>query len=348
MASFRETIQKVRQHTPKEAARKVLRRAFGENYYSAQSVRIIREHDARWPTTPVNDDKDLVSLHRDGFVKLGNLGIDVNRLSSRSESAFDQVPQDRPDLNHVTINDPFLFDGTTLRILANQRVNSIVRSYLGDDATFDFAELFRSPACSETVRISGLWHHDRVGHRLLLWVLLNDLDERGRATIYATGSHHRELEANTFASTRLADDFVDRNYPVRARMTGKRGDCILTDTHGIHRAVYERGMLHRDVLMVAYSSYAKSQALASSPLDFPIGPHYARFPKHFDPAGTLVRRERLKTVGGGFEYVGNPGRDKPRVSTLYDGYVDAEVDPEYATRTATRATESRAQSVAPS
>lgn len=315
-------FEQLRQHSPKEIATKLLVRGFGETLLAAQSARLIREHDARWPTVPVNDDPDLVSLHRDGFVKLGSLGIDVDALASRAEQAFDTIPQDRPDLNHLILRDAFLLHPTALEILASPRVNAIVRGYLGDDAAFDFADLFRSPECSEDARVSGLWHHDRVGHRLLLWVLLNDLEEGGRATIYSPGSHHRVMDENSFAGSRYTEAYVDANYPQRARMTGKRGEAILTDTHGIHRAVYERGAGRRDVLMVAFSSYAKSQALASSPLLLPFGPHWTRFPASFDGQGTLVRRERLRRVGSFVEYAGNPGRDKPAQGSRHAIYVE--------------------------
>jgi hypothetical protein len=289
--------------------------AFGDNVYASASLRVINDYDAHWPTAPRADDPDLVRLHRDGYVNLGNLGIDVAGCAERAGRVFDRCPRSDSSIVKILIDHPFLFDPLPLAYLKSERVNKIVRWYLGDDATFDDAQLSRLPDASSNPTISGLWHHDGVGHVLYLWVLLHDLDERGRATWYATGSHHRSLLDNRLSRSRSTDAEVRSTYPNIIRCTGKRGDAFLTDAHGWHRATFEPGSTRRDSLYLAFSSHAKARALRHPLMNHGIGIVDELFPGDFDPAGTLLRRERLTRDGPYLKYTGY-GRAPARSSDI--------------------------------
>ena len=288
--------------------------AFQNNIYAVASQRIINRHDNHWPTVPRSDDPDLATLHRDGHVNLGNLGVDVAPLSNAFREVVDRHPQDDPDLNKINVEHPFMFHPLTLGYLRIQRLNRLIVAYLGDDATFDEVQLFRTPDCSSAGNLSsGQWHHDGNGHVLLMWVLLSDVDESCRATWYATGSHHRTLTNNQFSKSRYSDAQVRGDYPRVVQLLGNRGDVLLMDPHGYHRAAFEKGR-RRDVLYLGFSSYSKGVALSVPGMNHGVGVIDDWFPSDFDPAKTLVRRERLFKEADHLLYRGHGGREPLRAS----------------------------------
>jgi hypothetical protein len=154
--------------------------------------------------------------------------------------------------------------------------------------------LWRVGRISQTVKVSGLWHHDWCGRRLKLFVLLNDQTAEDRPTWYAAGSHRVLLKWAEYAFSRYHDDFVQSNFPI-VPLVGKRGDAILFDTHGFHRATYEAGAGQRDAIAYEYSSYGKSRLLR--PRGYQIGLGGDRFPHAFDVKGTLLRADQLSSDG---------------------------------------------------
>ena len=316
MFSLSRVADALRRATPGELLRTAQAAAFGDNLYASASLRIINEHDAHWPTAPRANDPDLLRLHRDGYVNLGNLGIDVEACAERAASVFDRCPRRDPSLVKMIVERPLLLHPTPLEYLRHPRLNRIVLDYLGDDATFDTIDVCRLPQTSSNAVISGLWHHDGSGHVLNLWVLLHDLDERGRATWYAPGSHHRTLDDNRFSRSRRSEADLRAEYPDVIRFVGKRGDAFLVDPHGWHRATFEAGSTKRDTLYFSYSSYAKAFALRHPLMNRGIGIVDELLPADFEPTGTLVRRERLVRDGSFLRYRGHGGRQPARSSQV--------------------------------
>jgi hypothetical protein len=304
MMSLDRIVTAVRRRPLKHFVRLAQTWAFGDNLYAAAALRIISEHDARRPTAPTNTDPFLTTLHDRGFVNLGNVGIDVSPFGEKAARVFDAQPQSDPHLNKISIRYPACFDETAIAFLRSESINAIVRAYLGDDATVDEVQLFRTPNCSADNGISGQWHHDGVGHVLLLWVLLHDLDDDSRATWYAVGSHQRTISSVKMSESRSTDEDIERTGCPKARLTGRKGDAILMDPHGFHRATFNAGAKQRDVLYVGYSSYAKAIALKNPIMNHGVGIVDDRFPADFDPSGTLVRRERLVRKGTYTQYAG--------------------------------------------
>ncbi len=310
--SIRSIIGKWRKRSVSDVLRIAGTRAFQNNVYAFASRWIINEHDARLPTMPRGEDQAVASRHANGFVNLGNLGIDVDGLASAFSARVDECPQDNPSLNKINVAHPFLFHSATLKFLYARRLNDIVRAYLGEDATVDEAQLFRTPACSVNVEApSGQWHHDGVGHVLLAWILLNDVDENSRATWYAAGSNHRPLNDNKFSRSRFTEADVRTESPNLVQLLGRKGDTVLMDPNGYHRATYEKGN-KRDVFYLGFSSYAKSISLPWPGLNHGVGIVDELFPADFDATGTLVRRERLFRKGAVIEYRGNGAREELR------------------------------------
>lgn len=146
--------------------------------------------------------------------------------------------------------------------IANATVGSLVRGYLGPDATLGFVEAFRLRAGPETEDYpSGIWHHDRVGRRLKLFVLLNQVDpNEGRPTEIIPGSHQSLYYSHTVFTARLKEAHATRQGKV-VKLAGYRGDAYLFDTNALHRGTFGVGLRDRDAIIYEFSSWEKYKAL---------------------------------------------------------------------------------------
>jgi hypothetical protein len=261
-------------------------------------ARIIHRHDRQAPQSPPASDSRLSSLFDSGFVHLTSLGVPVDYLAGKASKLFATVPQCDPALNTIAIRHPALLDEAPQLLLSHTLVNRLVRDYLGPDAIFDKMTLFRIPACSEREDVSGLWHHDRVGRRLKLFVFLHDVDGNTRPTFYLAGSHQQEYPTNSYRSSRFTDERKG-DYKI-VRFTGRKADAFLFDTNGIHRARYEATTFPRDVLVLEWASRAKGLALARCGL--PVGTRTDLFPMLLKPECTLMAADEIRVTSEHLHY----------------------------------------------
>ncbi|KAH8047060.1 hypothetical protein JL720_16192 [Aureococcus anophagefferens] len=112
----------------------------------------------------------------------------------------------------------------------------------------------------EGAYIAGLWHHDRVGRRLKLFVYLHDVDcDDGHPTLVVRGTHRlRYYRTDSFAASRFEDAYVRGAYDVVAAC-GRRGGGFLFDTHAVHKGTPERA--DRTTVIAEFHSAAKCPAL---------------------------------------------------------------------------------------
>jgi hypothetical protein len=140
------------------------------------------------------------TLHHEGFVSLSaaDLNLDLRQLqdeahgllaagANRSMVSVTNLGAVRSARGHISSLEP---------MLRSDLISGIVRGYLGNNTMlhgYKVNELNR-PAAKKgdgaSSYISSLWHHDRAGRRLKLFVFLHDVDcEFGRPTQVALGSH---------------------------------------------------------------------------------------------------------------------------------------------------------------
>ncbi|MCB0339226.1 MAG: hypothetical protein KDD53_06465, partial [Bdellovibrionales bacterium] len=275
--------------------------AFNHFISGLPTAYIINSFDRNSSPKVENGPAELQSLLQNGFVSLGPLSADVQVYRQRAKALFDSVPQEDPKLNAIAIRHPFLLGRAAGEVLRDRRLNDLIVRYIGSDATFDRALLFRIPACSQESKLSGLWHHDRVGKRLKLFLLLDDVGPDSRPTHYAVGSHKKFLLSNSYRASRFLEEQVRPKYRVEL-LTGKCGEGILFDTHGLHRATWEHRETSRDALVLEWSSAAKARLLTK--FGVPIGICEELFPLDFDFSGTLVDKSRLSQQGPYIRYDG--------------------------------------------
>ena len=113
--------------------------------------------------------------------------------------------------------------------------------------------------------VSGLYHHDRCGHRLKAFIFLTPVTEQTHPTRVAVGSQNTQYWTyNDQTVSRLADDYVESNYHVRP-MLGEIGEGFIFDTNSIHRATMVGEGGHRESLIFEFNPKAKSSFLKNSP-----------------------------------------------------------------------------------
>jgi hypothetical protein len=127
--------------------------------------------------------------------------------------------------------------------LARHNVAQLLSAYLGALWSADYAAVWRAPGQSS----SGQWHHDNVGNRVKLFVVLaNESDENG--TEFIPHTHRTRWPSFT---GRLAEP-ADPGRFVRQH----RGDVLIFDTNVPHRGRYSP--LERIILQIEFSSILKS------------------------------------------------------------------------------------------
>lgn len=266
----------------------------------------------------------LARLRRDGFVNLGPLFGAVDAVACEVKAFLDTGEPRLSGESRFYLKHPFLAVPATAEYLHDAPLRDIVRAYLGRAAAFDRLVVWRIPESASVRKNSALWHHDWCGHRLKLFVLLHDVTPAGRPTRYAVGSHSGAWRWMSYPLSRYADARVERRFPI-AQLTGRKGDCILLDTNGLHRATGEAGYAARDVLCFEFSEGRKSRWLA--PRGFEIGARRDLLPPEFDARDTLIDPTRLTRCAAGHVVHGTMDQlaDLPHVdaATRPDGQASA-------------------------
>ena len=229
---------------------------------------LIWQHDqvargkCSWPNggthasgVPATLDRLKLQLGREGFLQVENWGLDVVALGRQAKSALSMAKRGglMRSSDHLAAVEP---------LLHNETVAELLRDYLGGPVRFDgMVSLYLGDGITRAQYPSHLWHHDRCGRRLKLFIFLHDVASDGRPTQVARGS------ANTIyfwhsepwmLSSRYDDSYVQSNFEV-VNMTGPRGGGFIFDTNSIHRGVLD-GNQARTVVVLEFHGHGKLPA----------------------------------------------------------------------------------------
>lgn len=249
---------------------------------------------------------DVHDLLRNGVDVLSNPIAQRDALIAEATAVLDneqnRLERDRAgELNDVFfVNDPFVQVPTARSFLECDAVNDTVRSYLGPDAIYQNVFLSRIPAGLQMNDRSGIWHHDKVGHRLKVFLLFQDVGEGGRPTWYAEGTHLMDWPGYHYQASRFQAEFVTSQFLCKA-MHARRGDCVIFDTNGLHRASYGPGLAARSAMVLEFSTRSKFMALQRIG-NFPIGVKPHHLPKGLDLDRTLVDQDLVQEGTDGLFY----------------------------------------------
>jgi len=207
----------------------------------------------------------LDSLAERGYAHLGRMrSVDVQAfkaaMSKREETAKKESNLVFEDFD--VLNAP----GGIASVLKNRTVRNIVKAYLGSDAAFGRVVYTRLDQRIKSARdfVSGTFHHDRLGRRLRLFVLLsNSSAKTGRPLVVARGSQHLiypqylcDQQPIAFhCASHFTERFVHERFDLDA-VGGLEGEAYLFDTNTIHRGSPGEGK-ERQTIMFTFGSAGK-------------------------------------------------------------------------------------------
>ena len=253
-----------------------------------------------------SDIRELSLLRSDGFVKLENFKFEFDRayyqkiLDDRNLSTYDQI-------GVSSVNDASKHFKDLSQILESQHVNNLCKSYLGDDVSLNHIRVERLEKKLSRKDVSGLYHHDQVGHRLKILVLLDDLDITGRCTSYVVGSHKNSWKSFDYNYSRYDEKEIENKFKI-SKFNGKKGDVFIFDTNGLHKRDENQEKLSRAVIFFDIASHKKCEAIKNIlpdkiPHPFPIGYYREQFFfKDLNINKTLINKNKLSLEDGFYKY----------------------------------------------
>jgi hypothetical protein len=138
-------------------------------------------------------------------------------------------------------------DANLHKFFFNEDIHAALRSYAGrlffrespllEDFTYN-----GSDEVTRDVRTYAAAFHTDYFRQFNLMLLLSDIPENNTCTEYAQGSNNRNvfIEGGKVDYPRSNQLIEDRGYQV-VKLTGRRGDVVLMDTTGFHRACLKIG-----------------------------------------------------------------------------------------------------------
>jgi hypothetical protein len=130
-----------------------------------------------------------------------------------------------------------------LRKLAPYNMATLLRQYLGPLWSADYGLIWRSAQQST----SGQWHHDNVGNRVKLFVVLrNESEENGTEFVVNTHATQWSSFTGRLPAPEGGAAFVRQ----------QRGDMLVFDTNVVHRGRYSAQ--ERIILQLEFSNIFKS------------------------------------------------------------------------------------------
>jgi hypothetical protein len=225
------------------------------------------------------------ALQRNGIVVVDDFGADVGAIVRLAEGALTGDSLYRKNETSVAGGGSIVTSRRPIPqlddlLVRNGTLAAVIGAYLGPSILHGYKVTRLTEGLTSTDQYNaGMYHHDRVGRRLKLFVFLNDVDcESGHPTKVAAGSQNLlYYKTEDYPVTRFADDYVERNYEI-VRGCGRRGGGFLFDTHTIHKGTVQ-GDRERTVVIAEYHHIAKCAYSKEHKLGIPC------------PAGDIYRAD---------------------------------------------------------
>ena len=194
-------------------------------------------------------------LHRYGFHKIDSYpGLDVDRLKEEAVAALRNRGVWENDEGVKAVGDEL----DHLRpVLENVEILQAASDYFGGEPAeltgYEIVHL--GPRLTPEQYQSGLWHHDRCGRRLKLFIYTDSVGDHDHPTLIARGTHNYTwFGMQNHAPTRFKNDWVTSTYGEQhlIKMTGPKGGGFFFDTNTIHRGDIDGVHTARNVIIVEY------------------------------------------------------------------------------------------------
>ena len=226
------------------------------------------------------------TLQRDGILLIEDFGADIDAIVQQAEAALMGDALYRKNETSISGGGSILTSRKPIPpleqlLVHNATLATVIEAYLGPSLLHGYKVTRLTHSLTKTDQYNaGMYHHDRVGRRLKLFMFLHDVDcNVGHPTKVAAGSHRMlYYKTEDYPVTRFTDDFVERHYPI-LKGCGKRGGGFLFDTHTIHKGTVQ-GENERTVVIAEYHHVAKCAYTKENNLGIPC------------PAGDIYRTDR--------------------------------------------------------
>uniref|UniRef100_A0A7S1F0V8 SRCR domain-containing protein n=1 Tax=Noctiluca scintillans TaxID=2966 RepID=A0A7S1F0V8_NOCSC len=210
-------------------------------------------------------------MEEDGVVTMQDLGLDLSALRAEALGALEaQDPYDTSTTEGGVSATRARLPSLERWLLENSTLPSAIAAYLGGHAALHGYKAVHLPG-TLTVKeyVASMWHHDRVGRRVKLFIALHDIDPvEGHPTQVAKGSHALTYYwFDDMEQSRFGDDYVRSSYEV-ASLAVPAGGGYLIDTNSIHNGSPE-GSKERDVVIVEFHQAAKCSLVVQLGLNVP-------------------------------------------------------------------------------
>lgn len=241
-------------------------------------------HRARAPALAGTARSLYDRLSRDGFVRVNKWGegvLDIGEIERVATRALD-VQQRKQELLQsgrggadvdggavVSARAPELAPLLAPLFRSGTPLRAVLDAYLGSDdalaCSYGYTALRLNNGTSPANYVSSLWHHDRVGRRLKLFLFLHDVHPvEGRPTVVARGTHNFVwYSASGILDSRFDDAWIEANFET-VPMGGKRGGGFLFDTNALHVGKWE-GTNARSAVIVELDRQGRCRTLIDGP-----------------------------------------------------------------------------------
>lgn len=265
-----------------------------DNINSYKIKKIIEEQDSNLKYQKKNEDIDLNNFHKNGFLFLNNF-FPIQELENLKKEISYNVKKN----NSITCNYQISENSVPDKILKNDKINTILKGYLGVDAKLDFMEINKIELNPVQEIISEKWHYDVVGKRIKIFVFLNDCENI--FTDYAVGTNNIFHKNYSTSGSRIDNQKIKKNYTNFFAAKPVKGSVFIFDTNGFHKGSYRGAninsskIISRETIQFEFSSKIKSEKLNKIGLD-QIGTRNIFFDKNYPIENSLICKEYLTYI----------------------------------------------------
>lgn len=241
---------------------------------------------AAWQQVPIIDDiraeEIAEALASDGVAMISSYGLSDSQLDELERQARAAVsgPKNLSVASNGRVATARVELPAVEQILGNTTISSALKRFLGSPHIvldgYKATEL-RTTTTSTDAYIASLWHHDRVGRRIKLFIYVHDVDcDAGHPTQIAKKSHKLfYYRTDHFAATRFTDAYVQANFDI-LKACGPRGGGFIFDTNTVHKGTPE-GDQDRLTIIAEFHASHKCPAATALNLGLPC-PSGDQFP----------------------------------------------------------------------
>ncbi len=163
--------------------------------------------------------------------------------------------------NSISFNDHLLYSDFLIEVF-NSKIIDDIRSYLGNGFKLDntYLSVFNTFNGEVENRISsGLLHHDSVGHRVKMFIPINEKGTINNPTIYLKGSNKIKWKNFENIENKERNRINEQQIKLYKNKEKKLGlnfnDILIFDTNGIHKGCYENSNQNRLIIQFEFSNH---------------------------------------------------------------------------------------------